>query len=209
MRRDEQPSNRAPRLLACAATFASVLAGPGCVGSDRRASSIDERVEFVDDAAMTVHPEEYAAVFERARGALRDAGFSIERVDAAAGVISTAPLPGLAAWKSPLLRGADATGADAWHASTIEARAVFLPGDDAADLRRSATPMTLRFEVVERREHRPSRRLDPTSVLYAAEFSDRSHAKQGLEPSFTVATARNHRAEVLLLREVARFPRNE
>src|SRR5690606_11691327 len=78
MRRDEQPSNRAPRLLACAATFASVLAGPGCVGSDRRASSIDERVEFVDDAAMTVHPEEYAAVFERARGALRDAGFSIE-----------------------------------------------------------------------------------------------------------------------------------
>lgn len=183
-----------------------VLALGGCVGSTDRASSIDERVEFVDDAAMAVGPEEYAATFERARDALRDAGFSLERVDPAAGVITTTPMSGLAAWKSPLLREADAAGLNSWHASTLEARAVFTGPPGSVDLRGSSGPMNLRFEVVERREHRPSRRLDPTSVLYSTEFSDRWHAQQGLEPSFTVGRARNHRAEVLLLRQVAPIP---
>lgn len=183
---------------------ASMLAG--CVGGTRGASSIDERVAFVEDAAVRVETEDYAWMFERARDALRDAGFEIERVDAAAGVITTAPMPGLAAWKSGLLREAGVARvfhAEGWHATTVEARAVFAStGSRVEDLRESESALTLRFEVVERREHRPSRRIDTTSVVYASEFSDRGFSRQGMEPSFTVAGRRNHRAEALLSQRV-------
>jgi hypothetical protein len=185
---------------------AAAAALTGCVGGTRGASSIDERVAFVEDATVRVDAEDYAWVFERARDALRDAGFEIERVDAAAGVITTAPMPGLAAWKSGLLREAGVARvfhAEGWHATTVEARAVFAPtGDRVEDLRESGSALTLRFEVVERREHRPSRRIDTTSVVYASEFSDRGFSRQGMEPSFTVAGSRNHRAEALLSQRV-------
>lgn len=180
----------------------------GCVGGGTRAGSIDERVEFVDDASVRVAPGDYADAFERARDALRRAGFEIDRVDAGAGEITTAPMPGLAAWKSPLLRRAgvaEALSPEGWHATTVEARASFTPTEEAdrgADLRDATAPLTLRFEVVERREHRPGRRIDTTSVVYASTFSDRGYGVQGMEPGFTVATRRNLDAELLLAREV-------
>lgn len=193
-------------MLVGSAAGAAGAALTGCVGGTRGASSIDERVAFVEDATVRVEPEDYAWVFERARDALRDAGFEIERVDAAAGVITTAPMPGLAAWKSGLLREAGVARvfhAEGWHATAVEARAVFTPeGERVEDLRESGSALTLRFEVVERREHRPSRRIDTTSVVYASEFSDRGFSRQGMEPSFTVAGSRNHRAEVLLSQRV-------
>lgn len=179
----------------------------GCIGGSRGATSIDERVEFVEDARVLVDPADYAWMFERARDALRDAGFEIDRVDAAAGVITTAPMPGLAAWKSGLLREAGvarALHAEGWHATTVEGRAVFASeGERVEDLRDAGSSLTLRFEVVERREHRPSRRIDTTSVVYASEFSDRGFSRQGMEPSFTVAWRRNHQAEALLSQRVA------
>lgn len=178
----------------------------GCAGSRGPSASIDERVEFVDAPVIEVRAGAYAATFERARDALRDAGFTLDRVDAAAGVISTEPLPGIAAWKSGLLRDAGLAGFGDWHATTVEARAVFTPGEPTTDVRTAEGTIALRFEVVERREHRPSRRIDTTSVIYGSEFSDRTRARQGLEPGFTVAAERSHRAEVLLGQRVMGYP---
>ena len=53
-----------------ASVWASALTG--CVGGTRGASSIDERVEFVEDATVRVDAEDYAWMFERARDALRE-----------------------------------------------------------------------------------------------------------------------------------------
>jgi hypothetical protein len=127
-------------------------------------------------------------------------------VDAAAGVITTAPMPGLDAWKSPLLRDAGVAGLRSWHGGTVEARAVFTTVPAVVDLRTATTPLTLQFEVVERREYRPSRHIDTTSVVYTSEFSDREYARRGLEPSFTVAVERVPTAEAALSRAVARIP---
>lgn len=175
-------------------------AGDGGAGGRSVAPAVDDRTALVEDAVLHVDPASYRAAFEAARDALRDAGFSIERVDAAAGVITTAPMPALAAWKSGLLREAGVPQGASWTAGTVEARAEFRTHDETADLREAARPLTLRFEVVERREHRPSRRIDTTSVVYASAFSDREWSRQGLEPAFSVAARRNAAAEAALIR---------
>jgi hypothetical protein len=177
----------------------------GCAGGGDDAS-IDQRANKAEHPGTVVSPSEYAAMFDRARNTLRDAGFTIERVDAAAGVITTAPMPGLDAWKSPLLRNAGVAGLRSWHGGTVEAKAVFTTSPAVVDLRTATTPLILRFEVVERREYHPSKKVDTTSVVYGSEFSDRDYARRGLEPFFTVAVDRVYPAEAALSRAVARIP---
>ncbi|MBX3353374.1 MAG: hypothetical protein KF684_10630 [Phycisphaeraceae bacterium] len=188
-----------PSLLACCAAVAA------CAGSSdsraQRAARAESRVEFVDDSAISVSAEDYASVFDAARDALRAAGFVIDRVDAAAGVITTEPMGGMEAIKSPLLRQA---GGASLHRTAWRARATFSADDkkNPPDLRLDPGTRTLRFEVVELREYRPSRRIDTTSVAYAWDFSDRVLAGRGLEPEYTVTGARNLRAESLLAQKV-------
>ncbi len=186
--------------------IAALAAAPmlaGCAGEADRGSALDDQTAR---DGITVAPGEYAAMFDHARNTLRDAGFTIERVDAAAGVITTAPMPGLDAWKSPLLRKSGVAGLRSWHGSTVEATATFSTAPAVIDLRTASTPLTLRFEVIERREYHPTRKIDSTSVVYESEFSDRDYARRGLEPSFTVAVERVYPAEAALARAAARIP---
>ncbi len=185
------------------AAFAAAPVVTGCASDGDQGAALDEHAAR---AGITVSPDEYAAMFDRARTTLRDAGFTIERVDAAAGVITTAPMPGLDAWKSPLLRDAGVAGLRTWHASTVQATATFSTDRSVADLRTASGPLTLRFEVVERREYHPTRHIDTTSVVYDYEFSDREYARRGMEPSFTVAVERVHTAEAALTRAVTSAP---
>lgn len=190
-----------PSFLACAVGLGACAADPNA--RERRAVEAESRVRIVDDPALTISADDYPGAFDAARDALRQAGFTLDRVDAAAGVITTEPLGGLAAVKSPLLREA---GGASLHRTAWRARAIFTPDDkkNTPDLRLDPGTRTLRFEVVELREYRPSRRIDTTSVEYAWDFSDRVLAGRGLEPEYTVTGARNLRAESLLAQTVSR-----
>lgn len=200
-----------PSFLACAVGLGACAADPNA--RERRAAEADARVRPVADASLSVSAEDYPGAFDAARDALRRAGFVLDRVDAAAGVITTEPLSGVEGMKSSLLR---ASGGATLHRTAWRARAVFAldPGgaggaggagsaEGAEDLRVAPGPRTLRFEVAELREYRPSRRIDTTSVAFAWDYSDRVLEGRGMEPSFQVTGARNFGAETLLIQRVS------
>jgi len=129
-------------------------------------------------AVLDLEPEAYQRVFDLARETLRDYRFSIDRVDAKRGVLTTHPkrTNGLA---SPWDQEQSSLGQE-WEDLFNEQRRVV-----RVDFDRDATPMTMRVTVELLRTHRPNWRVESESVRLSTHARSRDALGQ-VEPGSSV-----------------------
>lgn len=195
-----------PGLLA--AVLAGVCLAGGCASRTDRGDA-----SFVIDAA------EYRQAFTIARDVLRDHRYEPDRVDAQAGVITTAPREGaglLAAWT---IASASTAAEDTInpHRRTAEIR--FEPAEDrsappegAADalarpgLRRSPSeaegPVVVSVRVLVSRRVRPTRRLETSAIGYSSTSTNSELFRRGLGTSYDAPRSLDGRAARVLARAI-------
>ena len=156
---------------------------------------------------LSVGPGRYAEAFDAAREVLRAARFEIDRVDAAAGAISTEPKrsSGLA---MPWDRDQSSFGQEIEDLVNHQQRVVrvtFEPegsgapggggqvgeGPAAADLRGHEGPMVARVHVVIERERRPGWRVESVSIGSSSFTRDPALGPRGMLGSYWVPVARD------------------
>lgn len=150
----------------------------------------------------------YAEAFEAAREALIEARFDLERVDAAAGVITTRPKQSAGAftfWDTEQSTPAQQLE-DTLHPQRRLVRVSFLlpepPDDDRIesqamapshlpDLRRHDDGLILHVEVVIERRNRPNRRIETESIRRSSSFVDAGLYPRRMTPEYWVAVRRD------------------
>ena len=145
---------------------------------------------------LAIGPGDYPAAFEAAREVIRDARFDIDRVDARAGVITSAPrvstgiaLPWDMAGSTPARQLGDLLNR---HARRI--RVTFEPagaaGEEAAGrpdlLATEPMGLVMRVRVLVEREQRPGWRLESTAVQLSGRARDPELERRGMQPGYTV-----------------------
>jgi hypothetical protein len=146
-----------------------------------------------------VAPGGYAEAFDACRRTLTDMGFRLDRVDAAAGVITTMGRRGL---------GAGAGTADLFHAQSRSVRIEFIeadrfgrmPSDSArTQIDEAARPRVLEagaslvgtVTALRHRTYRPGLRPQTVDALRSGRFADPSLTARDMLPSFEVPIARD------------------
>jgi len=134
--------------------------------------------------------------FQAAREVLREEGFTLDRIDAPLGVLTTFPraTEGLA---RPWVPRTDGLVEDVIQNQrrlvTVMLRpagapeAAFAADDTSFDLTRSDGPFTLRVVAVVERVTRPTRRLSPDGVRLLAPATDPTLDRQGIAGGYRVA----------------------
>jgi hypothetical protein len=130
-------------------------------------------------AAPTIPAGEYEAAFRAAKDVLREKQFDLERVDAAAGVITTRPRSS-AGLASPWLDYDETFGDavdDLIHRDRRRVTVRFDPSDrpDASallDRRTLDVPLTMRVTIDVERTYVTGRRADPTSIRLTSRAID-------------------------------------
>ena len=173
----------------------------------------------VATATFEIRPESYLRVFHAAREALAERHFPIERVDASAGVLTTAsrPTAGLATpWdtdQSTLAQELE----DFLNTTSRSVRITFEPLADRlapdpapraapaspeamGDLRRAEGPIVVEVRVALERTRRPGWRPDPSGVWLNSTAIDPRDTRRGMFPSYTEAVGQDG----LLARRIAR-----
>ncbi|MCC5786660.1 MAG: hypothetical protein JJU33_08170 [Phycisphaerales bacterium] len=186
-----------PRFTALLALLLAVGLLPGC--SMRGAAPSPE---------IGVAPGRYAEAFEAAREALIEARFELERVDAAAGVITTRPKQSAGAftfWDTEQSTPAQQLE-DTLHPQRRLVRVSFLPPeppDDERiesqamapthmpDLRGHEDGLRLSVEVVIERRNRPNRRIETESIRRSSSFVDTGLYPRRMTPEYWVAVRRD------------------
>ena len=154
---------------------------------------------------IEIEPGGYADAFARAKEALRETGFTIGRVDARAGIISTEPRASVG-YLTPWV-GHHEGAREAWLGfANREQRVgtvIFEPADGSAqsDLRTYEHAITARVEVtVERVEH-PGRRVDASGVDFAHRSPGSAHGI-GIHTAPTPNSVRLDEALILKIRQI-------
>ena len=145
---------------------------------------------------LAIAPGDYPVAFEAAQEVIRDARFDIDRIDARAGVITSASrvstgiaLPWDMAGSTPGRQLEDLLNR---HARRI--RVTFEPAPTAegepapaANLLGAPPPeLVMRVRVLVEREQRPGWRLDSTSIGLSARAADPALIQRGMHPGYTV-----------------------
>ncbi len=189
-------TRRSLRLLLCAlcASVVYLLLLPGCATPK-------------SDGTFTVPAGAYGAAIDATRDALRDYRFDLDRVDAAAGVVTTA-----GKWSSGLATPWDAEQSsigqewdDAMNRQQRRVRVTFASahGEGADDLRSLGAPLVGRVEVTVYRLHRQGWRLESESVGRSRRaFDPELGRSQGSR--YFVPIARDERLEARIADAVAR-----
>lgn len=138
---------------------------------------------------------DYAQAFSAARDIVREHRFQVDRVDAAAGVISTGPkqTSGLfTPWDTEQSSAALELD-DSVNLQQRRVRVTFEPreGGPADDLRGTDRALVCRFEVTLERIERPGKRVPPKAVRYSSQAEDPELLKRGMFPSYTVVVAQD------------------
>jgi hypothetical protein len=150
----------------------------------------------------------YAQAFDAARDTLVGMRFELERVDAAAGVITTVPKPtaGLATpWDEE-----QSTLADEWedliNDQQRRIRITFEPASDGTppavppgpgsaaappDLRTLSAPLVGHVQVTIDRVHRSGWRLETSSIRFSSQYEDPDLTARAMWPSYTVAISQD------------------
>ncbi|MBX3358249.1 MAG: hypothetical protein KF745_07460 [Phycisphaeraceae bacterium] len=150
-------------------------------------------------ADLDLAPGQYDTAFVSTRRVLRDTQFDVDRVDARAGVITTAPKPtaGLATPWDEEQQTFDAEVDDLLNRHRRIVRVTFEPAPGAAptdadpvdrdiqDLARTG-PTVMRIRVVLLRVERPGWRPDLNGAKLNVRSVDPDLARRGLLPSYTV-----------------------
>lgn len=209
---------RALSLIATACLFAACAARPaGEVGGVREVGGKSGR--------FMAAPGQYHQAFDIARDELAAVGFTLDRVDAYTGIISTRAKAsgGLA---TPWDREQTSLGsevADLMHPQQRIVRITFIPADlvgrvpddepvtqisgegappSVADLGQSE-PLVGKVEVMIERVYRPYRRVSTVDVLRTSRTTDPSLRARGMSSSFAVVTQRDHALEERLASRIA------
>jgi hypothetical protein len=131
-------------------------------------------------SVTTIDAGGYARAFDAARDALREQGFTLDRIDARAGVIQTRPAPSsqlrpmLRSFNDRLRRVSESLAHR--HRRIGEARFVAQGADGAGDLTQWGGSMRLEMRVRVERLHRFDTRVEPVSIRLS---SVSSHALSG------------------------------
>ncbi len=198
---------RPPFLLSLSAA-AALLAG---CASQRGGPTEPLNLAIEDDTTLRVPAGRYAAAFDAARHELRDAGFTLERVDAYSGIITTRPSTsaGFATpWSQDQSTFEQELG-DFFERNTRTVRITFepasgdaapaAPGEAPADLRSLNAEMLMRTSVVLERGYRPGWRINNSSIRHSTYYTDPDLQARGMQPVYSVAFSEDR----LLARRIA------
>lgn len=170
-----------------------------------------------DATSLAVPAESYPLALDAARAALRDSGFTIDRVDAAAGVITTRP-KGTAGIATPW-DGEQSTMYQEWedfmnrHQRTV--RIDFSPARQAApepaggagatppDLTEAAGTLTMHTTVAVERAYRSNWRIESSAIRQSRRYWDRELASRGMT-SYEVPVAQDERLAARLTAAIER-----
>jgi hypothetical protein len=152
-----RPSRRTPTLALTAALILPGLLLPACAGG-RVAGAGDPRAgQPIDDHQAAFEPDAYPRLFDAARETLAEYRFTLDRVDAARGIITTAPkqTAGLATpWDREQSNLGDEVS-DLIHQHQRTARIRFEPPE---------APARVRVEVAVDRVRRPDWRVESDAI---------------------------------------------
>ena len=144
--------------------------------------------------SATVSVPDYAAAFDAAKTVLREYGFSIDRQDARAGVITTRA-KSTGGFATPWDREQSSIGEEVDDAFNRQARLVRVrfgsrAGAAAAsvdvDVRTQTGPLSVTVSVQLLRRERPGWRVESTAINLSSYTSDPALARRGLEPTYDV-----------------------
>ncbi|MEZ6243960.1 MAG: hypothetical protein R3B57_13065 [Phycisphaerales bacterium] len=147
-----------------------------------------------DQVSVGVAPGDYARAFDQTRDVLAEYRFTLERVDARAGVITTQPkaTTGLATpWDRDQSSLRD-EWADLVNEHERQVRVTFVPtgtGEEPADrspevdLRELDAPLEARFEVTVLQVSVPGRRIEPSAIGLSSRWTDPQMARRGVGPA--------------------------
>ena len=180
---------RIARVVFVLLTLSALILG-GCA-SEQRAT-----------ASFRIPAAEYPLYFEAARDVLRENHFSLERVDARAGLLTTAPIAS-AGWATPWIDHASTFSQstnDLIQRNRRVATIHFSPVTDATnranpldpvsnDLRRFEGTIEVNVSVIIEQVYRPGRRLSPTSIRLATFTDDPRQGDIGPEQLVTRVVA--------------------
>ncbi|MFM9995808.1 MAG: hypothetical protein ACKVU4_08410 [Phycisphaerales bacterium] len=177
-------------LLAVAAIGIACAVLPGCSGARGTGPAFD------------VPAAEFAAAFAAAKGALVDASFELDRVDARAGVITTVPKPtsGLATPWDGEQSSLGQEFEDLLNRHYRRVRVTFEPagaegagGAVPADLRAGGVATRCTVSVTIDRIRRPGWRVETSSIRLSSTSLDPEIVQRGMSPQYAVPMARDDR----------------
>jgi len=139
-----------------------------------------------DAAAFVVTDAEYARTFDAAKNVLRDAGFTLDRVDASRGVISTRPRTssGLA---TPWIERSTTPGAGAAGVFHRERRVATVRFERAGPGDADPGSIVARVEVTVERLGAPGRKPEPSSIRLTTTWTGGAGSGAGQTPFTTMA----------------------
>ena len=172
-------------------------------------------------AEFTLDPGDYPLAFDAARETLRDCRFTLDRVDARMGVISTEAKP-TAGFATPW-DGEQSTLGQEWddfvnlnarrvritfepmsRPSVEDPRSQVVEGPPPADMRELTEPIVARVLVVEERTSRSGWRINSGSIRHSSFTEDPELRERGMYPEYTVPTERDLMLESRLVDEIVR-----
>lgn len=184
--------------LALVILAALVLASTGCQSAS-------------GPTTVALAPSQYAQAFEQTKDLLLARQFTLERVDARAGVITTRPKPtaGLATpWdteQSSLRQEIE----DVMNQQERRVRVVFAPAstpdaEDAGgqDLRSLDQPLEARFDVALLRVSVPGTRVEPSVIQMSTRWRDPELTRRGVGPRDRIAIATDDALAARLARDL-------
>jgi hypothetical protein len=160
----------------------------GCAGATRTADAIAPPRAAVD-------PDAAPALFDAAREALAEFRFTLDRVDAARGVITTMPKQ-TAGIGTPWDREQSALSQeieDLAHQHERTVRVVFEP---------AGAPTEVRVEVVVHRVRRPNWRVETDAIRQSSHARDPLAIRSGQRPEFTDPVAEDRALAARILARI-------
>ena len=192
----------------------TLLASAALVGCASRTPAPERPLA---DGSVNIPPGHFLEAFDAAREVLRDYRFDLDRIDARAGVISTTPKPtvGLASPWDAEQQSLRQEWEDLTNQQRRVVRVVFepasaavardrapvpqvAPGPPPQDLRDTTEPVTVRFEAVVERIHRPHWRVQTESIRNSTFATEPALRQRGMQPSYAVARDRDRAFEAAL-----------
>ncbi len=155
------------------------------------------------ETTFDLAPATYAAAFDAAREALLDCRFTLERVDANAGIITTAPKATaglLSPWDGEqssfhgeiqdLVNDQRRIVRIEFHAADVQPAGEPATPGEAVDLAASPAagegPLIATVRVVIERRHIPGRQVEPESIRRSTTFLDLDLLSRGMQPVYYV-----------------------
>lgn len=152
--------------------------------------------------------DSYPTAFAATKDVLREAGFTLDRIDAQRGIMTTRPRSSAGIF-TPWLDFSESLGGDvesALHAEWRRVRVHVLDRQTREPLRAGDAPdrLSMQLEVIRERVQRPHRRTDPRLIRRTSFARESELVQREMQPGYTVPLDRDVELARRLLQEVER-----